>query len=393
MLNTPLISVIVPVFGIERYIGECIESIINQTYRNLEIILVDDGSTDRCPEICDLYSKKEERIKVIHKKNGGLVSARKAGLKMATGQYVGYVDGDDYLKPCFYESLLNTIGDADVVCAGFTRKLFDKKAKIKNLIPSGIYEDKELQRIKKKIISIGAFYTPGITTYLWNKLFKRSILEQYQFSISNDISIGEDAAVTYPLLINCSKIVISDNTDYVYRQREDSMLKTIRPFENELRGIQVLYKQLVNQFNGSNDVVKQINDYILSTCIMRSGGLTIHKQPLFPFSNSFKEKRIVVINAGTFGQQFVNRVRESNYCKIISWMDDDYWEYRRCCLDVDPIHLVNSGVDYVVIANISHYISLKIKQRLIKLGYSKESIVMVDVPNELKEELLMLYIQ
>ena len=96
-MKTDLISVIVPIYRIDRYVGLCIESLINQTYKNLEIILVDDGSPDRCPEICDLYAKKDSRIKVIHKENGGLVSARKAGIMTATGKYVGYVDGDDWV--------------------------------------------------------------------------------------------------------------------------------------------------------------------------------------------------------------------------------------------------------------------------------------------------------
>ncbi len=94
-MENPLISVIVPIYGIEKYLGICVESIIKQTYKNLEIILVDDGSNDRCPELCDLYAKKDSRIKVIHKNNGGLVSARKTGIKIASGDYATYVDGDE----------------------------------------------------------------------------------------------------------------------------------------------------------------------------------------------------------------------------------------------------------------------------------------------------------
>ena len=124
--NYPLVSVVVPIFGIDRYLGICIESILDQTYKNLEIILVDDGSKDRCSEICDLYARKDSRIKVIHKANGGLVSARKAGLETATGEYVGYVDGDDWIDPNFYASMAETIleYDSDIVVAGMSRDLF-----------------------------------------------------------------------------------------------------------------------------------------------------------------------------------------------------------------------------------------------------------------------------
>ena len=101
-----LISVIVPIYRVEAYLEQCIQSIRNQTYKNLEIILVDDGSDDQCPQICDRYARVDERIKVVHKVNGGLDSARKAGIIAASGKYIGYVDGDDWIEPEMYEQLL-----------------------------------------------------------------------------------------------------------------------------------------------------------------------------------------------------------------------------------------------------------------------------------------------
>ena len=109
-----LISVIVPIYRVEKYVEQCIQSICNQTYRNLEIILVDDGSDDECPQICDRYAQRDERIKVIHKENGGLDSARKVGILAATGKYIGYVDGDDWIEPEMYEKLLESIYKFDV---------------------------------------------------------------------------------------------------------------------------------------------------------------------------------------------------------------------------------------------------------------------------------------
>ena len=127
--NKPLVSMIVPIYRIDRYLGFCIESLIHQTFRNIEIILVDDGSDDRCPDICDLYKTKDSRIKVIHKANGGLVSARKAGIQAAKGAYIGYVDGDDWLNDGFISHMITDAVkyDADVVCAGFTRDLLQSE--------------------------------------------------------------------------------------------------------------------------------------------------------------------------------------------------------------------------------------------------------------------------
>ena len=190
--NKPLVSVVVPIYRIERYIGICIESLIRQTYQNIEIILVDDGSDDRCPAICDLYAKKDPRIKVIHKNNGGLVSARKTGVEQSKGEYIGYVDGDDWVAPGFIERMLNDAleNDADVVCAGFTRDLYEQSVLIYNKYPVGVYRDGQLLDLKKKMFSDGKFYFPGITTYVWNKLFKRNVVYDVQINVDEKITIG-----------------------------------------------------------------------------------------------------------------------------------------------------------------------------------------------------------
>ena len=115
------VSIIVPVYNVEKYLDKCIESIVNQTYRNIEIILVDDGSPDKCPEICNEWAKKDDRIKVIHKENGGLSSARNAALEIAQGDYITFVDSDDWIENDMIQSMLTCAAknDADIVCCGF----------------------------------------------------------------------------------------------------------------------------------------------------------------------------------------------------------------------------------------------------------------------------------
>ena len=109
----PLISVIVPIYNVEKYLARCVDSIVNQTYKNLEIILVDDGSPDRCPQMCDDYAEKDSRIKVVHKKNGGLSDARNAGMAVATGEYISFIDSDDWIETSMFELLLNNIFQYD----------------------------------------------------------------------------------------------------------------------------------------------------------------------------------------------------------------------------------------------------------------------------------------
>lgn len=396
-MDQPLISVIVPIYMIDRYVGLCIESIMNQTYKNIEIMLVDDGGKDRCPEICDLYASKDERIKVIHKPNGGLVSARKAGLQQSNGEYVTYVDGDDWIGPGFIEGLYmaaSTSG-ADMVCAGFTRDLFSKSASFTNNHPSGIYEGEKLRKLWKNMASAGSYYRPGISTYVWNKLFKREILLDAQSVVDNRISIGEDGAVTYPALLNCKKVAVTDNVAYHYRQREDSMLKQSSGYSAEAQKLRYLYDYLLQwaeRTPGELGIKEQVIDYVLSIAIMRSGG-RLPGDDYSTFDPAYYGKDVVVYSAGTFGQQLVNRFRETEHCRVVAWLDDDYWEYRRCCLDVDPVESVSSlSFDYILIATVDRLVAEKVERRLMDLGVSQKKILKTVVPKDKEEQLLTCFL-
>lgn len=388
--NNPLISVIVPIYMIDRYVGLCIESILNQTYQNLEIILVDDGSKDRCPEICDLYASKDDRIRVIHKANGGLVSARKAGLRQSNGDYISYVDGDDWIGPGFIEGLYTAVrtSDADIVCAGFTRDLFTQSASFINNLPLGIYEGNKLKELWGAMISYPPFYRTGISTYLWNKLFKRSVLFEAQMSVDNRISIGEDGAVTYPALLKSKIVSLIDNVEYHYRQREDSMLKQSARYSSEAQKLLWLYDYLKKwSKNKEYSLSEQVVDYVLSIAFMRSGG-RLPQDNYSIFDDRYYDKNIVIYSAGTFGQQLTNRFKETEHCNVVAWIDDDYWEYRRCCLDVDPVEsIVNCVYDYILIATVDKLVAEKAQKRLNALGVSNQKILTISIPKD-KEEVL-----
>lgn len=173
--NSCTISIVVPIYKVERYLEKCVDSIIDQDYRNLEIILVDDGSPDRCPQICDEYAQKDSRVKVIHKENGGLSDARNAGIKVATGEYIAFVDSDDYLTESHISTLLYTMKkyDADISACNYIK----------------VYEDAGIQKVEPKtdkdlvMTNIEAmkdlFTLPnssGVVT--WNKLYRTSLFTQ-----------------------------------------------------------------------------------------------------------------------------------------------------------------------------------------------------------------------
>lgn len=396
---TPLISVIVPIYKIDQYLGICIESIINQTYRNLEIILVDDGSPDRCPDICDLYARKDGRIMVIHKTNGGLVSARKAGLQTAKGEYVGYVDGDDWVGTTFYESMMDRLLEtqSDLVVAGHSRDLFLTSTRIPSHIPAGYYVDERLHALRQNMLSYGEFFRSGISTYVWNKVFRKDLLLKHQNAVDNTITIGEDAAVVYPYIMDCQKVCVIDNFDYHYRQREDSMLKKSASFTAETMGLRKLdqhLRRLTIQLADSHRLIEQIDDFMLSICIIRSGGI-IKKfsNEYSPYVCDFEGKNIIIWSAGTFGQQLYNRIKENEHCHVVGWLDNDYCEYRRCCMDVDPIDKIDSlEFDYVLLATVDEAVARFVREKLVWRGISEEKILTVQCPRERRTYLLQQYL-
>ena len=151
----PLISVIVPIYKVEKYLNKCVKSIINQTYKNLEIILVDDGSPDNCGKICDKLAERDDRIRIIHKKNGGLSSARNAGIEIANGEYIGFVDSDDYIDNDMFETLYNNIKDnnADLSIIGYQIETIDNKVIKYFELEEKIYEYESLIRYIKSHIT------------------------------------------------------------------------------------------------------------------------------------------------------------------------------------------------------------------------------------------------
>ena len=214
----PLISVIVPVYKVEKYLDKCVESIVKQTYKNLEIILVDDGSPDRCPEMCDEWSKKDSRVKVIHKENGGLSDARNAGLNIATGALIGFVDSDDYIDIEMYEMLYNLIlsTGSDISACG-VQMVWENGEEPQMLTVSGEFVlDKN--EAMKAVVEESWLKQP-----VWYKLYKRACVERVEFPVGK---CHEDVFWTYPAVANANKVAVSDFVGYYYLQRNGSIMGT-----------------------------------------------------------------------------------------------------------------------------------------------------------------------
>ncbi len=260
------LSVIVPIFAVENYIEECIQSILAQTYRNLEVILVDDGANGREPKICDQYARLDDRIVVIHKENEGLVAARKSGLEKATGDYVAFVDGDDYLQPDYYERMMHIVEkeEPDLVAVSITKIYEDgKEERIIQPISDGVYTGDRLNALYQNMNCSGeVFYEPGIFPSTCLKIYRRDLLEKILPAVPNMIQMGEDAAITYPYLLSCNKVVVESSIcGYYYRMVPSSM--TTRADASLFVGSSALYAHLFPYYQASEDEIerKQLEYY------------------------------------------------------------------------------------------------------------------------------------
>jgi len=218
-MSTPLISVIVPVYNVEAYLSRCVDSILAQTYENLEIILVDDGTKDSSDKICDDYAARDPRVKVIHKENGGLSSARNAGMDIARGEYIGFVDSDDWIEPDMYRHMLTLAEayEAKLVCAGRYDVYSATGEKKVGLCP------KKEEVVTGEELARRIFLWDHIDSAAWDKLYHRSLLTEIRYPLGK---ICEDVPTTYRIALLAGKAVLCDKPFYNYYHRPGSITTT-----------------------------------------------------------------------------------------------------------------------------------------------------------------------
>ena len=218
--KNPLISVVVPIYKVERYLNACVDSIVNQTYSNLEIILVDDGSPDRCPEICDEYARRDNRIRVIHQENGGLSAARNAGIDIASGDFLTFIDSDDFVAKNYVELLYNGVFkfDADISIATFCT--FSKEDELKIYCNDLPFEEIAKEECFRRYGALKAELSMSFISAC-NKLYKKDLFVSVRFPVGK---LYEDAFTTYKLIDKTKKIVFTPTQLYFYRMNPLSIL-------------------------------------------------------------------------------------------------------------------------------------------------------------------------
>lgn len=374
----PLISVIVPVYNAEPYLAQCIESVTRQTYRNLEIILVDDGSTDESPALCDAYARTDARIKVIHKKNEGLVRARKTGVLQAGGEYITYVDADDWIDLNAYETIVEkTAGwQADMILYGLVEEYEDSRVEKQNAFAEGYYGKKALKEtICPQMLCNEVFFRFGILPNLVCKLVRRELLRKVQPMVSDEIEMGEDADCTFQMLAQAGSAQIIRYAPYHYRKRQDSMVRRA----TDLSRVSSLYTDLRKSFDNSEErdaLMPQLYRYMLFILLLKATERFVEFEA---FEKNFQHKKIVLYGAGGFGQEMYRVLTEKCLGEVVLWADKRYPVYQESGLPVAaPEEIAACAYDVVFITVLDTQVCEGIAKTLAKQGVSREKMSYIE---------------
>ncbi len=316
------ISVIIPIYNGERYLHDCFESIKKQTYSNLEIILVNDGSTDNSKDICEEWAKNDSRVKVYNNKNNGVSYSRNFGIDKATGEYIIFIDCDDFIEKEAIETLMKNIKENDLILANYYKYYSNKKV-IKNpLIPTKNYSKREF------INEFWDLYNAYIISSPCNRLYKNDILKQYNIKFKLDYNLGEDLIFNLDYIERCNTICVINKYLYNYRYTENSLTTKYR--ENYME-IQLELNKYIKDFltnnncyneecqkqidrNISNIIISGIQSLFLKTCMLSNKEI---ENVLLKYLSIKEIEVLKKVNYKEFKLQFFKKMIENKKVKTI----------------------------------------------------------------------------
>lgn len=398
------VSIVVPIYNVAAYLERCIDSIVHQTYKDIEIILVDDGSTDDGSGICDSYAKADSRVLVIHKRNGGLVSARKAGTAAATGDYILNVDGDDWIEKDRVEALVHKgimSGRPDMVylCGG-KKEYGNTTILMESDAPQKMFYGEEVRTQVFPLLR-DAILGMRVATYLWAWAVKRELLQEKQELVDEGITIAEDAVCVWFCLLTAEKVMFVKQDGYHYVQRADSMCYSAAASpEHGVFRVKICYRQLKRYLETcgiSREIWQLFHWLTIREIMMADYGLLLrrHTQYLYPFKKVQRGSRIVVYGAGRTGVGLMRYLSGVQDYEVVLWVDENWKE------NVLPGHRIGSledmegsVYDYVVIAVMYEDMAREMEEVLRARGIPGEKIAVMDadvitedaIPDEITRE-------
>lgn len=379
------LSVIIPLYNQEKYIGKCIESVMNQASEHLSIIIINDGSTDDSLEICEKLARDDKRVRIITQENQGLAGARLSGIKAANTEYVTFVDADDFIIPNAYDDALEYMRDGiDLIAYEITRYFDDTREKHEyHLLEEGVYDRERIRReVYPKLIWNFEKGTPGIECSQCVRIVKRDILlDSYRRLDDNRFYYGEDWAISIPLLTRIQNMAVIPKSYYRHRQSVNNTAPVYVSSESYFDEIAHLFDFLRQAMSEEcfYDFTKQLDYLYMYSVDMKKWAYNdydFHRDFLFPFDKVPARKRIILYGAGLVGNTYFKQLSKLNYCEDVLWVDRNA-EYLNDCA-IKPISELDHKTqlfDYCIVAIESTKVANEVREFLISKGFDKEKIV------------------
>lgn len=381
-----LLSVIIPVYNVKPYIEQCVLSVIKQTYEELQIIIVDDGSTDGSQKLVDQLSLQDSRIEVIHKENGGLLSARIAGVNIANGEYIVFLDGDDWIHPAMYENLMSKIleTDTDIITSGCYRVYENNMVESYDFkIPEGLYNKEQLERDIYPVMmydkTLGTYALDPSTCF---KIYKRDLLLPilHKLQICN-FYYAEDSAISFLYMLNANNMICTHEKYYYHRQRPSNTLPSYWTDDYFLSKLFQFYEFMSKEMkNGKywNIMNVQLDLFFAraANLVRLKYGLPVNQRStyfLFPFDLVAPASRIILYGAGNVGQDYEKQLNKFHRWKLVAWVDRNFESLNENIQNPEIIKEVE--FDYIVIAIANDEVSTSVKMWLLEQGVPENKVI------------------
>lgn len=373
------LSIVVPIYNTELYLKACLQSIIDQTCPNMEILLIDDGSTDGSSTICKEFAQKDTRVIYIRQENRGLIGARRTGAEHASGEFLMYVDSDDWIDLGMAEFLVGQIGDADMVTTGVHYETGPGMVvEYLDQYSEGEYKGKDKDSLLKTMLyDLESDTLQRLTPWIWNKIYRTEIVRQVYRNLQADNDFGEDGAFLYNYLIISGSVRICHQCFYHYRYRTDSMFHGGNP--HMLSDINKAYLALVPGFEKHplrENLMSQLQRWVSVTAVMAvNGGMGfasgIHIPEFMIDTDGLKNKRIVLYGAGKAGRDYYRQLTKMGY-NVVLWVDSNSSEIENVKA---PTAIFEVGYDIILLSvSRSEYVE-SIKQSLRNIGIGEEKLM------------------
>ncbi|MBR5648191.1 glycosyltransferase [Pseudobutyrivibrio sp.] len=380
-MSSTLVSVIVPVYNAEKYLQECIDSILGQTYENIEILVTDDGSNDKSYCIMENYATKDSRVHIFRQENQGPNAARLNGLEHSNGEYVIFVDADDYMEPELVETLIKIANtkNYDIVLSNVKTKSLIGSYYSPEVFVEGDYSGREMS---EKMIDIENFFRMNVRITFYPHLLRSSIIKPIMENFDMKISMAEDVACLMLACMDSNRVFSTSQSLYINRMNDDSLMHQHK--KSYYSSMKHLYAYMMRELSirdASNEIYRELEILIIRVLLISGYTEAFGKlDELYPFEGVKRGSRVIVYGAGAFGIELIQFFKSTNLYRLVGWLDRDWRKLSRSEEKIEsPETIQNLEYDYVLIANTKDKQIEQIEDALIQLHVDGEKIKRIDL--------------